>query len=108
MMNRSGQQKYGPLQGAQEAYDPALLLDSLLSRMRLKEDAELARMLKIEKRLIGKIRDRRLQISGSMLLLMQEATGISVDELRSILRDRRHKSRMPGVPDPSRLRKQDS
>jgi hypothetical protein len=105
MMNRSGQQEYGPLQGAQEVYDPELLLDSLLSRMRLKEDAELARILKIEKRLIGKIRDRRLQISGSMLLLIQEATGISVGELRSTLRDRRRKSRMTGVSDPSHLRK---
>jgi hypothetical protein len=103
MMDRSGQQNYGPLQVTQEAYDPELLLDSLLSRMRLKEDAELARLLKIEKRLLGKIRDRRLQISGSMLLLIQEATGISVGELRLILRDRRRKSRMTGVPHPSRL-----
>lgn len=100
MMNRSGQEEYGPLRGSQEAYDPEGLLDSLLSRMRLKEDAELARILKIEKRLIGKIRGRRLQISGSMLLLMQEATGISVGELRSILRDRRRKSRMTGVAEP--------
>lgn len=80
MMNRSGQEEYGPLRGSQEADDPDGLLDSLLSRMRLKEDAELARILKIEERLIGKIRDRRLQISGSMLLLIQEATGISVGE----------------------------
>ena len=47
MMNRSGQEEYGPLRGSQEAYDPEGLLDSLLSRMRLKEDAELARILKI-------------------------------------------------------------
>lgn len=100
MMNRSGQEEYGPLRGSQKAYDPEGLLDSLLSRMRVKEDAELARVLKIEKRLIGKIRDRRLQISGSMLLLIQEATGISVGELRSILRDRRRKSRMTGVGEP--------
>ncbi|HEX8883238.1 MAG TPA: hypothetical protein VF797_01975 [Noviherbaspirillum sp.] len=105
MMDRSAQQKNGPLQGTQESYDPELLLDSLLGRMRLKEDAELARLLKIEKRLLGKIRDRRLQISGSMLLLIQEATGISVGELRSILRDRRRKSRMTGVPGPFLLRK---
>lgn len=101
MMNRSAQQQYGPLQGAHEVHDPKRLPDSLLGRMRLKDDAALARILKIEKRLMGKIRDRRLQISGSMLLPIQEATGIRVGELRSVLRDRRRRSGMTGVPDPT-------
>lgn len=99
-MSWSGQEEYGPLRGSQEADDPEGLLDSLLSRMRLNEDAELARIRKIEKRLLGKIRDRRLHLSESMLLLIQEATGLGVGALRSLLRDRRRKSRMTGVAEP--------
>jgi hypothetical protein len=75
-------------------YDPGLLLNSLLDRMQLTEDAELAKRLRMDKRLLGKIRERRLQISGSMLMLMQEATGITIAELRRILGDRRSRSRM--------------
>jgi hypothetical protein len=74
-------------------YDPGLLLNSLLDRMQLTEDAELAKRLRMDKRLLGKIRERRLQISGSMLMLMQEATGITIAELRRILGDRRSTSR---------------
>jgi len=48
----------------------------------------------MDKRLLGKIRERRLQISGSMLMQMQEATGITIAELRRILGDRRGTSRM--------------
>lgn len=76
------------------AYDPEQLLDCLLDKMHLREDAELAKKLKMDKRLLSKIRERRLQISGSMLMLMQEATGITIAELRRILGDRRSTSRM--------------
>jgi hypothetical protein len=105
MIDRSAQQKHAPLQAAQESYDPAFLLDTLLARMDLKEDVELARKLRMNERLLSRIRDRRLQISGSMLMLMQEATGISIGELRVMLRDRRRTSRMAGVRKPAPARK---
>jgi len=78
----------------QDSYDPGLLLNTLLDRLQLKEDAQLARKLRMDKALLGKIRNRQLQISGSMLMLIQEATGIAVPELREILHDRRTTSRM--------------
>jgi hypothetical protein len=80
--------------GASENYDPELLLNSLLDKMQLTEDAELAKRLRMDKRLLGQIRERRLQISGSMLMLMQEASGVTIAELRRILGDRRGTSRM--------------
>lgn len=86
-----------PALALQRSYDPALFLDTLCIRMTLKDDAELAKMLKINKRLIGKIRDGRMQISGSLLMLMQEATGIGISELRLMLKDRRRKIRMAGT-----------
>jgi len=80
--------------GPGEDYDPELLLNALLASMHLTEDAELAKRLRMDKRLLGQIRMRRLQISGSMLMLMQEASGITIAELRRILGDRRGTSRM--------------
>jgi hypothetical protein len=79
---------------AENGYDPGLLLNALQDRLHLKDDAELAKKFKINKDLLGKIRDRQLQISGSMLMLIQEATGIAVPELRQMLKDRRTTSRM--------------
>jgi hypothetical protein len=76
------------------AYAPEALLNALLDKLQLKHDAELARILKMEKRLLGDIRAGRLQISGSMLMQMQEASGIAIEELRRILGDRRRTSRM--------------
>jgi hypothetical protein len=80
--------------GAAEDYNPELLLNSLMDRMHLTEEGELAKHLRMDKRLLGKIRERRLQISGSMLMQMQEATGITIAELRRILGDRRGTSRI--------------
>jgi transcriptional regulator with XRE-family HTH domain len=89
-----GWKRSGFYNGADEDYNPDLLLNALMDKMHLKEDAELAKRLRMDKRLLGQIRNRRLQISGSMLMQMQEATGITIAELRRILGDRRSKSRM--------------
>ncbi len=80
--------------GVAEDYNPELLLNLLMDRMHLTEEGELAKRLRMDKRLLRKIRERRLQISGSMLMQMQEATGITIAELRRILGDRRGTSRM--------------
>jgi hypothetical protein len=94
MQPLSNERKPSASSTVNDDYDPALLLNSLLDRMHLTEDAELAKRLRMDKRLLGKIRERRLQISGSMLMLMQEATGITIAELRRMLGDRRSTSRM--------------
>jgi hypothetical protein len=79
-------------------YDPTLLLNALLQRMSLRGDDELAGRLRMDRKLLGGIREGRLQISGSMLMLIGEATGLGVDELRRILHDRRRSSRMLHEP----------
>ena len=76
------------------AYDPGRLLDHLLLNLNLAKDNDLARILKMDKRLLSMVRQRRQAISGSMLLRMQEATGLTIVELRCLLRDRRRTSRM--------------
>ncbi|SNS53186.1 hypothetical protein SAMN06265795_103237 [Noviherbaspirillum humi] len=76
-------------------YDPSKLLNALIARMNLKQDADLARTLALDEKTLKKIRDRRLQISTSMLMQMQEATGINVADLRMLLNDRRESLRTP-------------
>jgi hypothetical protein len=70
-------------------YDPNSLLNKLNEKLHLREDSELAKKLKFDEKLLAKIRERRLQISVSMLHLIQEATGINISELRMMLNDRR-------------------
>lgn len=53
---------------AHEEYDPELLLNSLMQRMHLTGDSQLAKRLRMDKRLLGQVRERRQQISGSILM----------------------------------------
>jgi plasmid maintenance system antidote protein VapI len=78
----------------QDGYDPGRLFDQLLHRFNLTRDNDLARLLKMDKRLLSEIRQRRQDISGSMLLRMQDLTGLTIAELRFLLHDRRKTSRM--------------
>jgi hypothetical protein len=84
------------------SYDPNQLLNTLIARLGLTSDGALSRKLKVASDVIGNIRCGRLQVCGSMLLWMHEATGISIAELRRLMGDRRAKCRpsvgiLPGV-----------
>ncbi|CAN7422646.1 helix-turn-helix domain-containing protein [Duganella sp. LjRoot269] len=65
---------------------PHLLLDHLLKRLQLKNDASLARMLDISPPRLSKIRRRRLPISADVLLRLHEVARIPVAELRRLAR----------------------
>jgi len=78
----------------QHAYDPNRLLNTLIARLGLSNDGALSRRLKIAGNVIRDIRCGRIPVGGSMLLWMQEVTGISVDELRTLMGDRRAKCRL--------------
>lgn len=78
---------------SQKTYNPARLLDALIERMGLKNDGALSRKLKVAGNVIRNIREGRLPVGASMLIWMHEATGISIDELRALLGDRRAKYR---------------
>jgi plasmid maintenance system antidote protein VapI len=76
------------------AYNPDNLLDTLIERLRLKNDAALSRALEVAPPIISKIRHRVLPISASMLIRMHEASGLSIADLRMLMGDRRAKFRM--------------
>jgi hypothetical protein len=75
-------------------YDPNRLLNTIMSRLSLKSDRELSRKLHISYKLLEKIRSGALTISPSMLLWMAECAQTSIEELRSVLGERRSRARM--------------
>ena len=78
----------------ENTYDPSRLLDELISRLELRSDAELARLLQVQPCTISLIRHHKLPVGASMLIYMHELTDISIRDLRSIMGDRRVKYRM--------------
>jgi plasmid maintenance system antidote protein VapI len=76
------------------AYNPDNLLDTLLSKLNLKNDAALSRALEVAPPVISKIRHRRLPVGASMLIRMHEVSELSIRELRDLMGDRRQKYRL--------------
>lgn len=70
-------------------FDPSKLLDCLITRLSLTNDAALSRALEVSPAVISKIRNRRSPVTAGILICMHEASGLSIRELREIMRDRR-------------------
>lgn len=81
----------------QQTYDPNRLLDALIERLGLKNDAALCRILEVAPPVISKIRHARLPVGASMLIRMHEETGMSIRELRDLMGDRRKRLRISDV-----------
>lgn len=78
----------------QAGYDPNHMLESLISQLKLKNDAALSRALEVSPPVISKIRHRRLPVSASLLIRMHEVCGLSIRDLRHLMGDRRGKFRI--------------
>jgi hypothetical protein len=75
-------------------YDPNAMLDTILVKMQLRNDAALSRLLEIQAPVISKIRHHRMPVSGALLVRIHEATGLSVRTLQDLMGDRRSKFRL--------------
>lgn len=75
----------------QKKRNPSYLLDTLILRQKLRNDAELARALNIAPSVISKIRHSKTNISASLLLDIHEMTQISIRELRNLMGDTKEK-----------------
>jgi hypothetical protein len=75
--------------------DPNALLDHLIGKLSLKNDAHLARVLEVAPPVISKVRNLRLPVGATLLISMHEETGYSIGELRALMGDRRAKFRGP-------------
>jgi plasmid maintenance system antidote protein VapI len=60
-------------------------LDSLLEKMKLKNDAALARFIEVAPPVISKLRHLILPVSARLLIKLHDASGLSIAELRALL-----------------------
>ena len=80
------------------SFDPDALLNFIIVKKNLKNDAALARALEVAPPVISKIRHRRLPVGASLLIRMHEVTDLSIRELRDLMGDRRTVHRIGIVP----------
>ena len=66
-------------------YDPNRVLDAIISKLRLKNDAALSRVLEVAPPVISKIRHNTLPIGATILLRMHEESEYSIRELRALM-----------------------
>jgi hypothetical protein len=78
---------------ASATYNPNHLLDILLGKLQLKNDAALARLLEVAPPVISKIRHGKLPVGASMLIRMHEVSGLSIRDVRDLMGDRRMRFR---------------
>lgn len=70
----------------QEAtYDPNKVLDAIIEKLNLKNDAALSRALEVAPPVISKIRHRTLPIGATILLRMHEVSEFSIRELKALM-----------------------
>jgi plasmid maintenance system antidote protein VapI len=74
-------------------YNPGNLLDSMISHLQLRTDADLSRALQVAPPMISKMRHSRLPVGGAVLIRMHEVSGLSLGTLRDMMGDRRRKFR---------------
>ena len=75
-------------------YDPNQLLEALIKKLQLKNDAALSRALEVAPPVISKIRHRKLPVGASLLIRMHEVCDLSISDLRELMGDRRGKFRI--------------
>jgi hypothetical protein len=66
-------------------YDPNRVLDAIISKLKLKNDAALSRVLEVAPPVISKIRHNTLPIGATILLRMHEVSDYSIRELRALM-----------------------
>lgn len=66
-------------------YNPDALMDGLIERLQLKNDAALSRMLRVQAPIISKVRRRRAPVTAALLLRMHEVTSVPVGTLRRLM-----------------------
>lgn len=82
-------------------YNPARLVDALISHLNVKNDAALARVLDVLPPVVSNFRHNRIPLGASLLIRMHDASQLSIAELRSLCGERRRsprpmaKSRLP-------------
>ncbi|GGY64566.1 hypothetical protein OU994_08430 [Pseudoduganella sp. SL102] len=70
---------------ASPSYNPNRVLDAIISKLQLKNDAALSRALEVAPPVISKIRHNTLPIGATILIRMHEISDYSIRELRELM-----------------------
>ena len=84
-----------------ELFDPNRLFDTLRQMLDLDNDEALSHRLHVEPYLIKRVRERQHPLDPSLLIRINEATGINMRELRQMMGDRRTEYRLDATPQPA-------
>lgn len=68
-----------------DAYDPGALLDHVMSKLGLKNDAALAVKLGVPAPVICKTRKRVLAVGPAMMIRIHDAAQMTINEIRAFL-----------------------
>ncbi|HYD81139.1 MAG TPA: hypothetical protein VEC06_15145 [Paucimonas sp.] len=66
-------------------YNPNRLLDTLQSKLCLKNDAALSRALGVAPPVLSKIRHRRMPVAAGLMIQIHDATQLTIDEIRTLM-----------------------
>jgi len=61
------------------------LIDALIIRMDLKNDAKLSKLLELAPPVISKLRSGKLKLGATVIIRIHEKTGMSVKEIKSYM-----------------------
>jgi len=70
---------------ASSSYNPNRVLDAIIEKLQLKNDAALSRALEVAPPVISKIRHNTLPIGATILIRMHEISDFSIRELRELM-----------------------
>lgn len=70
-------------------YAPNNLIDAVIDRLNLKNDSHLSRVLGVQPYVISRIRHHKVPVGASVLVRMNQETGICIKALRTLMGDRR-------------------
>lgn len=70
---------------ASSGYNPNRVLDAIIKKLQLKNDAALSRALEVAPPVISKIRHNTLPIGATILIRMHEISDFSIRELRELM-----------------------
>src|SRR5579872_4329029 len=65
--------------------DPNILLDALIEKLKLKNDAALSRVLEVAPPVISKLRHGALPIGPTMLIRMHEVSDLNIRDMRALM-----------------------
>jgi plasmid maintenance system antidote protein VapI len=66
-------------------YNPDNVLNLVIAKLGLKNDADLARALEVGPPNISKIRHRRVPLGDAMLIRIHEVSGLAIRELKALM-----------------------